>query len=208
MNKTILSHTLMLMSFAMLNACVMPQDYAINEVKSMDDYMSSNTFKEIKRIDWPGDTWWERYGDNGLNQLITEALNDSPSIQMAQARLKNARGIARQVGAIKEMQVSGAASASLDKISYGYQAYQPPPNWNDFGSMTLNFSYEFDFWGKNKASIAAASSQLAASKAEEAATRLMLTTSVASSYAELARMESDLGTASSALSVRNKTVNL
>ncbi|MCH1932986.1 TolC family protein, partial [Shewanella sp. A25] len=80
------------------------------------------------------------------------------------------------------------------KVSYRYQAYNPPRNWNDYGSLTLNFSYDIDFWSKNKSAVAAASSQLAAAEAEQAAARLMLTTAIANAYAELARLYANLDT--------------
>lgn len=80
---------------------------------------------------------------------MDEALQDSPSLQAAEARLRNMAGVAEQIGAIRSIQVGASASASETKVSYAYQAYMPPHNWNDYGSVTANFSYDFDFWGKN-----------------------------------------------------------
>lgn len=68
----------------------------------------------------------------------------------AEARLRNMAGVAEQIGAIRSVQVGASASASETKVSYAYQAYMPPHNWNDYGSVTANFSYDFDFWGKTK----------------------------------------------------------
>lgn len=208
MIKGALLRTLILISLALLNGCSLPHDYAMPQVKSIQDFKYSQLFKEIETIDWPNDNWWKRYHDDQLNQLVTEAINDSPTIHIAQARLKNAIGIAQQIGAIQKIQVGLAASASLTKVSSEYQAYMPPENWNDYGSLTLNFSYEFDFWGKNSAIVAAATSQLAAAEAEEAAARLMLSTSVVNSYAELARLYANHKTVQAALSMRIKTVEL
>src|SRR5450756_179408 len=40
---------------------------------------------------WPIDEWWRGYGDSQLDTLIGEALQGSPSLQSAQARLRAAQ---------------------------------------------------------------------------------------------------------------------
>lgn len=208
MIKAVLLCSITVVSLAMLNACSLPHDYAMPQVKSVQELKYAKTFEEIKQINWPSDTWWTRYNDEQLNQLVSEAIEDSPTLKIAQARLKNAAGIAQQIGAIQKVNVGLEASASLGKVSYQYQSYMPPSGWNDYGSVNLNFSYEFDFWGKNKATLAAATSQFAAAEAEAAASRVTLSTSVVSAYAELARLYSNLKTVTAALKMRNKTVEL
>ncbi len=195
-------------SLSLLGGCVTPSDYGVPEVKSVQSLSYQQSFKDIQSIDWPGDTWWMRYDDQQLNRLIETALAESPSIKIAEARLRNAQGIAQRIGAIKKVQVGLNASASESKVSYQYQAYMPPENWNDYGSVTLNFSYDLDFWGKNKNEVAAATSDLAAAQAEEASARLMLSTSIANSYAELSRLYMNEDTVSAAVDIRRKTVDL
>ncbi len=199
-----------LISAALLSGCVSPSSYEMAETKSVSDFQYQQAFNDIETMNWPSDQWWTVYGDVQLNQLMDVALNQSPTMAIAQARLKGAAAIAQQVGALKKLQVGSQATASMTKVSYGYQM---PPNlvpadWNDFGTLTLNFSYDFDFWGKNKAMVAAAASDLAATQAENAATRLMLSTSVANAYAELARLYANLDSANEAVSVRKQTLDL
>ena len=192
----------------LLGGCSTPSDYEMEKVQTLEELGYAQTVKDIKAMDWPSDTWWKRYQDPQLDALIQEALKDSPAMSIAQARLKNAQGIARQIGAIEKLQIGAQATASLTKVSYAYQAYMAPENWNDYGTVTTNFSYDLDFWGKNKATVAAATSDYAASEAEHAATRLMLSTSVANAYAELARLYANLDTVDAAFKVRQKTVEL
>lgn len=199
-----------LISAALLGGCATPSDYEMIQGKSVSDFQYEQAFKDIETMDWPSDKWWTVYGDAQLDQLMTTALQQSPTMAIAQARLQSAAAVAQQVGALKKLQVGSQATASQTKVSYGYQM---PPNlvpadWNDFGTLTLNFSYDFDFWGKNKAMVAAATSDLAASEAESAATRLMLSTSIANAYAELARLYANLDSASEAVSVRQQTLDL
>lgn len=62
--------------------------------------------------------------------------------------------------------------------------------------------------GKNRAAVVAATSELAAAEAESVAARLMISTSIANAYAELARLYANQETVYVALQVRNKTVEL
>lgn len=191
-----------------ISACAQAPDHLLSQMKKADDFSSSQSLNSQNKVSWPDNKWWLRYHDQQLNQLMDEALQDSPSLQAAEARLRNMAGVAEQIGAIRSIQVGASASASETKVSYVYQAYMPPHNWNDYGSVTANFSYDFDFWGKNKASVAAATSDFAAAEAETAAARLMISTSLAQAYAELARLHLNKETAQTAVAIRTKTVEL
>lgn len=191
-----------------ISACAQAPDHLLSQMKKADDFSSSQSLNSQNKVSWPDNKWWLRYHDQQLNQLMDEALQDSPSLQAAEARLRNMAGVAEQIGAIRSIQVGASASASETKVSYAYQAYMPPHNWNDYGSVTANFSYDFDFWGKNKASVAAATSDFAAAEAETAAARLMISTSLAQAYAELARLHLNKETAQTAVAIRAKTVEL
>ncbi len=191
-----------------ISACAQAPDHLLSQMKKADDFSSSQSLNSQNKVSWPDNKWWLRYHDQQLNQLMDEALQDSPSLQAAEARLRNMAGVAEQIGAIRSIQVGASASASETKVSYAYQAYMPPHNWNDYGSVTANFSYDFDFWGKNKASVTAATSDFAAAEAETAAARLMISTSLAQAYAELARLHLNKETAQTAVAIRTKTVEL
>ena len=191
-----------------ISACAQAPDHLLSQMKKADDFSSSQSLNSQNKVSWPDNKWWLRYHDQQLNQLMDEALQDSPSLQAAEARLRNMAGVAEQIGAIRSVQVGASASASETKVSYAYQAYMPPHNWNDYGSVTANFSYDFDFWGKNKASVAAATSDFAAAEADVAAARLMISTSLAQAYAELARLHLNKETAQTAVAIRTKTVEL
>jgi len=106
--------------------------------------------------------------------------------------------------------VSANGSISEQKQSRNYLSPRAatPEGWNDYGRATLDFSWELDFWGKNRAAIAAATSETDASAADVAQARLVLATSIASAYAELARLYAALDTATAALEVRSKTADL
>lgn len=200
--------SLLPISVLVLSACAHAPDQNLSVTKPASGYASTATFDVNNKISWPENKWWVRYNDTQLNEMVDEAIRDSPSLKAAAARLQSAEGMAQQAGASRYIQAGMALSASETKVSYQYQAYAPPQNWNDYGSATLNFSYDFDFWGKNKAAVAAATSDFAAAQAESAAANLMLSTSLVQSYAELARLYANRDTAVTALDIRKKTVSL
>ncbi|MGT2509397.1 efflux transporter outer membrane subunit [Cupriavidus basilensis] len=159
---------------------------------------------------WPDDRWWEAYGDKQLDQLVDQALSGAPSLASAAARLRNAQAVAEQSGAGLFPQVSVNLSANKAKQSYNYisPAAVLPHGWRPYGHASLDFSYEFDFWGKNRAALAAATSDAQAASADEAQARLVLATSVVDAYADLARLHAERDCASAAREVRSQTVKL
>lgn len=191
-----------------LTACAQKTEHSLSQMKKSSEFALTQSLTTEQKGSWPDRKWWLRYHDQQLNTLMDEVLSDSPSLKAAEARLRNAAGVAEQIGAIRSVQVGVAASASETKVSYAYQANMPPHDWNDYGSVTTNFSYDFDFWGKNKASVAAATSDLSAEKAETQSAKLMIQTSLAQAYAELARLYLNQDTAKTALEIRSKTVAL
>jgi NodT family efflux transporter outer membrane factor (OMF) lipoprotein len=193
-----------------LGACAaVPSREQPAQPKSAGAYAAAKSFS-APLAQWPVETWWTGYGDAQLDQLIGEALAGSPSISVAQARLRRAQAQANIAGAASGPQVSANASATQQKQSYNYMSPRAatPQGWNDYGRATLDFSWELDFWGRNRAAIAAATSEANAALADAAQARLTLASAIASTYAELARLYAALDTARAAVEVRGKTSEL
>src|ERR1700730_14788223 len=60
---------------------------------------------------WPADPWWRGYGDPQLDALVAEALAVSPSLEIAQARLRAAQAQAMAAGAPRAPAGGGRAPA-------------------------------------------------------------------------------------------------
>ena len=192
----------------LLAACSIQADLPTDKALVASDLASRQSLTAKRHDSWPVARWWQRYGDRQLDTLMTQALAGSPSLAMAQARLDQARGMARQAGALQGPEIGANASVSEQKLSYHNGNDFVPRDWNTYGSATLNFSYELDFWGKNRALVEAASSELAAAEAVNADARRLLTSSVAQAYAELAHLYANRDTAQTALQIRQQTVTL
>ncbi|NMM81539.1 multidrug transporter [Acidovorax sp. SRB_14] len=159
---------------------------------------------------WPTDQWWSVYGDAQLNALIDEALADAPDLAAAAARLQRAGAVVQIAGSANKPQFSANASVTGDKLSYNHLIPRSPATegMNDYGRATLDVRWELDFWGKNRAALAAATSDVEASRAELAQARLWLAAGVAANYAELSRLYANRDTAAKAVEIRRKTASL
>src|ERR1700754_1016729 len=138
---------------------------------------------------WPTVGWADQFGDAQLKTLIDEALRGSPTIAQASARV---------AAAVAYSETAKAATLPRADANYSYMreqlsgsSYIPPPyagSWQSQNTGVLSASYELDLWGKNREALKAALSQLQASEADAQVVRLTLTTAVARSYNQLARL--------------------
>lgn len=135
---------------------------------------------------WPADGWWRSYGDPQLDALVAEAIAGSPSLTLAEARLRGAQGQALAVGALKLPNVALDAQATRQR--YPENDIYPPPyagNYYTDGRAAFDLSYDIDFWGRNRALLAAARSGVDAAEADRAAARLALAVAVVRAYVQL-----------------------
>ena len=135
---------------------------------------------------WPAEGWWQRYGDAQLDQLVGEALAGSPSLATAQARLRAAQ--AQAVTAHAARLPTTTVSAEADRQRYPQDYLFPPPYGGGYvnnGRAALDLSWDLDFWGRNRALLAAARSGVAAAEADRAAARLALAVAVVQAYVQL-----------------------
>ncbi|OZI48824.1 efflux transporter outer membrane subunit [Bordetella genomosp. 4] len=137
-------------------------------------------------VSWPDTQWWRRYGDAQLDALVDEALANSPSMTSAQARLAQANAAVRGARAPLMPRVDANYSLSREHLPEKY-IYQPPMAGSVVSDnrLALDFSYELDFWGKNRARLNAAISQRAAAEADTQAARNVLARAMVRSYLNL-----------------------
>ncbi|HJV42157.1 efflux transporter outer membrane subunit [Caulobacter sp.] len=197
-------------SALVLAACAsLPPAQSARVAKSPQAYASAQTLA-APVADWPADAWWVGYGDAQLNALEDEALKGSPSLAAAEARLRRAQSLVAQARAADLPRVGLGADVAESKQSYnaGIPPAFVPHGYNDTGRIALDFSWELDFWGKNRAAVAAATSEAKAAQADAAQARLTLSTAIASTYAELSRLYAQRDVAEQAVRLRQETSDL
>jgi NodT family efflux transporter outer membrane factor (OMF) lipoprotein len=158
---------------------------------------------------WPAADWWKRFGDPQLDALVDEALAGNPSVGAARARLDRATAFAVAAGAPLKPQVSAAAEFGRQRYS-GTGIFPPPIGGSYYtqSQLALQFSYELDFWGKNRAAYDAALGQARAAEVDAFAARLLLSAAVAHAYAQLGHAFEQLDVAQATLAQRQSVFDL
>ncbi|RJT41574.1 efflux transporter outer membrane subunit [Rahnella woolbedingensis] len=143
---------------------------------------------------WPGSDWWQKYHNPQLNQLVAQALKDSPTIAVVQQRVELAKAQVKMGEANDGPQVNFGADVERQKMSsegvMGPFALDDPAAgttgpWYTNGTFGLQGSYELDLWGKNRAEIQSALGVAQAKQAELAEARLLVSSAVVEIFWDL-----------------------
>lgn len=198
------------LSLALVACASVPDLGARPELRTPASVAASRSLGGETDAAWPADGWWRAYGDPQLARLIEEGLRDSPDAAAAAARFRQAQGMARAAGASLLPSIGASASAGLDKQSYnlGIPAQFVPKGWQDVGKASIDLSFDLDLWGRNRAALAAATSEAEAARIEQDQARLMLATGIASAYADLARLHAERDVLAAAVELRGTTRRL
>ena len=174
---------------AVLSACA---NYAgISSDKQMAQPQSFATQQSIPSDQghWPATDWADQFGDAQLKALLAEALQGSPTLEQARARVAAAAAYTETAKSSTLPKVG--ASYSFTREQYSGTALIPPPyagSWQSENEGLLTASYDLDLWGKNREALKASMSQLQASEADAQVAKLTLTSAIARDYNQLARL--------------------
>ena len=138
---------------------------------------------------WPSLDWANQFGDPQLPQLIAEALEGSPSIAQAQARIAKASSYIESSRSALYPKVNG--SYSWNREIFSTNSIYPPPyggTWYSENNVLASASWDLDLWGKNRQRLGQAVSQEKATEADLQQARVTLAASVASTYNQLAQL--------------------
>ncbi|MBN3767742.1 efflux transporter outer membrane subunit [Burkholderia sp. Ac-20365] len=138
---------------------------------------------------WPTLDWASQFGDPQLPKLIAEALEGSPSIAQAQARIAKASSYIETSKSALYPKVEG--SYSWTRELYSANALFPPPyggTWYSENNVLASASWDLDLWGKNRQRLGQAVSQEKAAEADMQQARVTLAASVARTYNTLAQL--------------------
>jgi NodT family efflux transporter outer membrane factor (OMF) lipoprotein len=154
----------------------------------LNDTMLSTSYSENSNQHHGSENpnWWYIFNDAELNKIVETALSDSPTIQIAQARIEEAAHIADQSRSTLWPSVNARGDITRERISAN-TIFPPPYGGNTYTepAVGLNFQYEFDFWGKNRQALAANISEKRAREADYAEARLVLAAAVTNQYFQL-----------------------
>ncbi len=153
--------------------------------------------------------WWQSFGDSELNALVVKALEGSPNLKAAQARLARAQANIDSTRSADGLQVTGALDALRQRFSENGTV--PPPlggSVRTLASAQANASWEFDFFGRNRAALETALGGERASHADVQAARVLLASNVSRAYVQLARLIEQRAVATRTLAQRDEILAL
>jgi len=134
---------------------------------------------------WPQQDWWKALGDPQLDALIAEALQGTPNLEAADARLRLAQAQAGAANADRGAKLSLSAGYTGLELPKGLAGSEIGGKYIHNEQALLDFSYGFDLWGGKRAAWEAAVDQAHAAQVDAQAARLDLSAGVARAYAQL-----------------------
>lgn len=148
--------------------------------------------------------WWQGLNDPLLSELVAEALQASPDLRTAQARLREARARRSVAAAVRFPDVTAAGSARRSRSS---EETGSGDARNSF-SAGFDASWELDVFGGVRRSVEAAEADLESSVANLDNTRVSLASEVALNYVEVRALQTRLGIARANLASQSETLQL
>ncbi|BBB14174.1 efflux transporter outer membrane subunit [Sphingopyxis sp. FD7] len=196
--------------FSLLAGCASVPDLGPKPAPTAPESLASDVTLAGTGAAWPVEGWWRGFGDAQLDALVAEGLAGSPDVAIAAARVRAAEAMAQQAGAALLPRVGADASAGGGQQSrnMGIPPQFVPEGVQDTGHIAATFAFDLDLWSRNRAALAAATSEAEAARVDAAQARLMLTTAIASAYADLAGYYRALDVASDAVRVRTASAEL
>lgn len=132
---------------------------------------------------WPEAQWWTVYHDAQLDALIAQALAGGPTLEVAAAHIGAARSALSRTTA--DLGIDADVSAGVNRQRYSATGLFPAPIGGAYyteETIRLEARYNFDWWGKNRAQIAASAGEVNARRAEYAQAEQALASAIAQSY--------------------------
>jgi NodT family efflux transporter outer membrane factor (OMF) lipoprotein len=148
------------------------------------------TSMQFCKGDWPTRQWWDFFADQQLSYLIEKGLRQSPTLKRVQAKFGFAQQEAKKIRSALFPSLSANYNESWSYFSkngfvlgfYPLPSTIPLPSSANILDLSLNFSYEFDFWGKNRKKHEAALGLAMSELAQTIQAELILSSLIAFSY--------------------------
>lgn len=181
-----LSSAVACMAIAGIAGCVaIPPDHGKLPQRDLAQAQLASDIR-LARDGWPQAQWWTQYGDQQLDALIRQALADSPSLAAAAARINSAQAALTISKAAEGIGIGFNAAANRQR--YSANGFFPPPIGGSIYTdemLQVQARYDFDWWGKHRAQIAAALGENNARRADYAQSEQTLASAVAGTYFHL-----------------------
>src|SRR5258705_7139626 len=147
--------------------------------------------------------WWRHFGDATLDTLIAEALANNKTLQIAKARVEEARASRSIARSRLFPEVVGTASATR-----GNQGVITNDRTFGIAEANIEASWELDLFGRNQARTAEATAILQSEEASAQAVRIGLLAEVARNYFDMRNFERQILLTQQNLATQQRTLEL
>lgn len=191
----------LLLSATTLTACTAGPDYERPSIALSSAFVSPVPAGETDP------SWWRQFNDPVLDAIVGQVLAGSPDVEVATARVSQARAAAGAAGAARLPRLDGAGSAeavsqslqtpfgaAADQLGFprGYELYQ----------LGVQASWEIDLFGGLASGKKETLAQLQASAADAASVRLTIIAETVDAYLQLRGLQTRLWVAERQLETR------
>lgn len=202
-NKKVLTYNAVKLGFlALLSLSACAPDLQRNDVAT-PSFWSSNK-KSPAPIVEAGELkeWWKGFHDEQLNWLVDQALNNSPDVKIAAAKIAEARGVEKSTKSSLFPQLTASAGAQRSRSTF------VAPVVGNSNNAGFDASYEVDLFGKNRNAASAADAASRAAGGEYDWVKLSLIAEVARNYSEMRAAEKQITLMQESLKTQKETNNL
>lgn len=154
--------------------------------------------------------WWQTFGSAKLNGLIGEALHRNPSLQAAEATLRQAeRTYAAQAGSTLYPQVN--ANLSAQRIGANPARFGQPGNNSliyNLYNASVGVSYNLDLFGGNRRALEALAAQADHQRYQLQAARLTLAANIVTAAFTQAQLAEQLAASEAILAAQRRQLEI
>jgi len=129
--------------------------------------------------------WWKNFDDNELDSLVATAVESNLTLQVAEARVREAR--AQRGATAGELWPSVGSSAGYSRNRYGQNSFPPvqgvPLDYNLYNG-SFDAAWELDVFGGTRRAVEAADAQIGSAEYSERDILVSLVAEVARNYIE------------------------
>jgi NodT family efflux transporter outer membrane factor (OMF) lipoprotein len=164
----------------LLAGCTVGPDFRTPDPPAVDRYVpGSPPHVNLVARDIPAE-WWKVFESREIDALVQRALANSPTLDLARARVAQAKELrtARQGSTYPRADLNaGAERQRIDPATFGFPEAPNPGPFNVF-SLGLSASYDFDVFGGSRRELEALAAEVDYQRYELEGARLTLASNV------------------------------
>jgi len=192
-----------------LAGCLVGPDYQRPETDSPAQYRFAPP-EVLDRASVADLAWFDLFQDEALRQLVETALVQNYDLQIAAARVSQARA---QVGVVRSEifpTIGGGGSLETTRAAQNATSGLPPGTSPElsFGTLGLDMTWEIDVWGRIRRLTESARAELFSSEETRHAVLITVIADVATAYFQLRTLDLQLEISRRAIQARERSLQL